>query len=209
METSIATVRRLILIRHGETNGESSQRYHGSADVELSPAGVAQMHAVRRGLRMDDVDVVVASPLRRAWKAAWLVGDGRVTRLESDFREIHFGRWEGLTRDEIAASDPMAFKDWQDGAAGFEYPGGEPRAEFRERVLRGLGRLLSTEGRSALVVSHKGVIRTIVETLTGDALDRAQPALAGALELVAQPSGTWTLGRRSTNPPGVDLPGGA
>lgn len=209
MKPSIATLRRLILVRHGETDGESSQRYHGSGDVELSPAGVAHMHAVRRSLRLDDVDVVAASPLRRAWKAAWIVGDGRPLRLENDFREIHFGRWEGLTREEIEASDPVGFKDWQAGAPGFEYPGGEPRAAFRERVLRGLARLLSSEGRAGLVVAHKGVIRTIVEALTGEPLARELPGLGDVIEVVAQPDGRWTLGRRSSNPPGLELPSAA
>ncbi len=205
----MSTIRRLILVRHGETNGESSLRYHGSADVELSPAGIARMHDVRRSLRLDDVDLVVASSLKRSWKAARLIANGAQIRLESDLREIDFGRWEGLTREEIAASDPVAFADWQAGVEGFEYPGGEQRAAFRERVLRALGRILATRGRGALVVAHKGVIRTIVESLAGELLERERPALGEVLELVSRPDGRWTLGRRSSNPASVSLPGAA
>jgi broad specificity phosphatase PhoE len=203
----MTTVRRLILVRHGETNGESSLRYHGSADVELSPLGIEQMHEVRRSLRMDDVDLVVGSSLKRSWKAAWLMAGGLPVRLENDFREIDFGRWEGLTREEIAASDPVSFADWQAGAETFEYPGGEPRAAFRARVLGGLGKVLGSPGRGALVVAHKGVIRTIVEGLTGETLDREQPALGEVIQLISLPDGRWVIGRRSSNPAGVALPG--
>lgn len=205
----MTTVRRLILVRHGETNGESSLRYHGSADVELSPAGIEQMHAVRRGLRLDDIDLVVGSSLKRSWKAAWLIAGGKPVRLENDFREIHFGRWEGLTRDEIAASDPVSFADWQAGAAAFEYPGGELRSVFRERVLSGLGRLLASNGRGALVVAHKGVIRTIIEALTGETLDREHPGLGEVIHLVSQPDGRWLIGRRSSNPANLEVSGAA
>jgi len=55
-----------------------------------------------------------------------------------------------------------------------------------------------------VVVSHKGVIRTITEALCGETLERDEPALGGIVQLVAQPDGSWRRGVRSTNPPGVD-----
>lgn len=201
----MSTVRRLILVRHGETVGESSTRYHGSADLELSPAGIAEMHAARRALHIEeDGFVIAASPLKRAWKGAFLIGDGAPVRLVDGFREIHFGRWEGLSREEIEAADPVAFKDWQDGAPGFEYPGGEPRAAFRERVLKALGQVLGAAAHTVVVVSHKGVIRTITEALSGETLERDEPALGGIVQLVAQPDGSWRRGVRSSDPPGVE-----
>ena len=78
----MSTLRRLILVRHGETDGDSGRRYHGSADVDLSPEGVEQMKRVRHTLREPGFELVVASPLRRAWKSAWLIGEGSPVRLE-------------------------------------------------------------------------------------------------------------------------------
>ena len=40
---------RLILVRHGETEGESSIRYHGRTDVALSELGRAQMRLAGAG----------------------------------------------------------------------------------------------------------------------------------------------------------------
>ena len=196
-------LRRLVLIRHGETDGESSVRFHGSSDVDLSAAGRAAMQRV--GAQLERVpDLVIASPLKRSWRAAAIVGGGAPVRLEPDFREIHFGRWEGLTRDEIRARDPVLFEDWEKLSPGFEYPGGEPRSEFRERVQRGLGRVLSANARDALLTLHKGVIRVIVETLTRETLPREAPAIGELLVVTRNPDGSWYRGQHSSNPPGLD-----
>jgi broad specificity phosphatase PhoE len=199
----MSRLRRIVMVRHGETDGNSSVRFHGAADVHLSALGREQMRAVAARLQGEIVDLVVASPLRRAWRSAWIVARGRPVRLEPDLREIHFGRWEGMTAEEIRASDPVRYEDWQTGKPGFEYPGGEPRAEFRARVQRGLERLLAAPARGALVVVHKGVIRAIVEELTGAPLDRERPALGELLGVSRQPDGSWFVGRHSSDPPAL------
>jgi broad specificity phosphatase PhoE len=193
-------LRRLVLIRHGETDGRSSERFHGSGDVALSAEGCRQMREAARRLAREVFDLVVASPLRRSWEAAWIVSGGAPVRLETDFREIDFGRWEGLTKEEIEASDPVLFREWQAGGAGFEFPGGEPRGEFRARVLRGLERLQASGATAALVVGHKGVIRVIAEKLLGRALADGLPALAGCVSLTRAPDGVWYEGRQSSDP---------
>jgi len=196
-------LRHLILVRHGETDGESSVRFHGSSDVALSAEGAAQMRAVSGTLGDSPAGLVVSSPLQRAWRSAWILGKGAPVRLEADFREIHFGRWEGLTKQEIQAADPILYDDWQNKRAAFEFPGGEPRAEFRERVQKGLDRLLAAPAHSALVVAHKGVIRTIVESLTGERPDGEQVQLGDRIDVTRRADGTWFQGRNSSNPPGV------
>lgn len=197
-------MRRLILLRHGDTTGDAKVRFHGSGDHDLSPIGREQMREAAASLRGEPIDVVVASPARRAWQSARLVAEGRPVRLLDAFREIHFGRWEGLSREEIQEQDPILYEDWQKEAPGFEYPGGEPREAFRARVEQGLRELARSPGHSALVVAHKGVIRAIVGLLTGEKPPRDVPALGGNIDLVAEPNGSWRVGRRSSNPPGLE-----
>jgi broad specificity phosphatase PhoE len=199
----MARLRRLVLLRHGETIGESSVRFHGSGDVELSPEGRAEMRRAAATI-VPVPDLVVASPLRRSWRSASIAGTGRSVLLVPEFREIHFGRWEGLTKAEISARDPILFADWEKRTPGFEYPGGEAREDFKARVNRGLDRLLASDARDALVVVHKGVIRTIVESLTSTALPSEQPALGEILVVTRNPDATWFLGQHSSNPPGLE-----
>lgn len=198
------SLRKLILIRHGETDGQSSVRFYGATDVDLSAEGEAQMRRAGAGLRHHPIDVWVASNLRRSFRGARLASAGAAVRIEGDFREIDFGSWEGLTAEEIKARDPVRYEDWQQGAPGFEYPGGEARADFRERVARGLVALNATGARTAACVLHKGVIREIVRALTGSELDRAKPEVGGMVEVTRTATGEWVLGSRSSDPPGLE-----
>ncbi len=201
----MSRLRRIVLIRHGETVGNSAERLHGSADLALSAVGREQLKGAAALLRTEVFDRVVASPMRRSWEAAQIVAAGAPVLLEHDFREIHFGRWEGLTKSEIAASNPVAFRDWQTKAAGFEYPGGEPRAEFRARVVRGFERLQASGADAALVVVHRGVIRVLGEQLLGRPLADASPGLAEVVGFSRAADGSWALGRRSSNPEALQV----
>ena len=199
-------LRRLVLVRHGETDGNSSQRLIGSGDPSLSAEGREQMQRTRAALAGQVVDLVVASPARRAFQSAAVLTGGATVRLEPDFREIHFGRWEGRERAQIEAADPILYKQWRELAPDFEFPGGEPRALFKARVLRGLDRVLHTRAAiGALVVVHKGVIRVIVDTLTGSQLDRDDPVFGEAVILTRNSDGTWKRGAHSSNPPGIEV----
>jgi broad specificity phosphatase PhoE len=202
----MSTLRRLVLVRHGETDAGSASRFIGSGDPPLSAAGRAAMLHAREALEGQVVEMVVASPARRAFESAEVLTGGAEVRLEPDFREIHFGRWEGRSLAEIEAADPALFKQWLELPPDFEYPGGEPRAAFRARVERGLERILAAPVTGALLVVHKGVIRAIVERLTGEKLERQHPGLGEAVMLTRARDGRWVIGVRSSNPPGVSKP---
>jgi len=196
----MSRLRRVVFLRHGDTVGESRIRFHGSGDVALSEAGRQQARDAARSLRTEVFDLVVASTLQRAWESAWIVTSGASVRLEPDFREVDFGRWEGLTAEEIRASDPILYEDWMAGAANFEYPAGESRKAFHERVVRGVERLEASEVAHVLAVAHKGVIRIAVEHLMGKPLEDGIPELGHAVSISRQPDGTWFLGRHGSDP---------
>jgi broad specificity phosphatase PhoE len=197
-------LRRLVLVRHGETLGRSSERFYGRTDVALAPEGIDQMIAARAALRREVFDLVAASQLQRSFAAARVLAPGVPIWIASEFREIDFGRWEGLTKAEIEARDPILYRDWQARRAGFEYPGGERRAAFVARVLRGFERLEATGVPCALAVLHKGVIRTLLEQLCAAKLDPAEPAIAAVMGLTRDGADRWRLGRRSSDPPGLE-----
>ncbi|MCH7598208.1 MAG: histidine phosphatase family protein [Myxococcales bacterium] len=188
-------LQRIVLLRHGETVGCSSVRFFGATDVMLSGLGADQAAAVAEVIGSQNFDLVVASPLQRAWRSALIVAPGREIRLEDRFREIDFGRWEGLTREEIEARDPKLYSQWEQQGPKFDFPDGDRREAFRARVVAGLAHLLVMPVASILIVAHKGIVRTIVEELSGAALERDQPPLAGLLELTRTAEQTWKLAK--------------
>lgn len=182
---------RLTLVRHGETVGQSSIRYYGATDIELSELGREQVRRARDLLAGQAFEVVWASSLSRAAESARILVPSQAIRLEADFREVHFGRWEGLTREEIAARDPELFAIWQRDLARFDYPDGERRADFRARIARGLDRLRESGASSALVVAHKGVVRTLLELVSGETLASHEPDLGGVIHVVREVGDRW------------------
>ncbi|MBC8186869.1 MAG: histidine phosphatase family protein [Proteobacteria bacterium] len=190
---------RLILVRHGETEGQSSIRYYGVTDVPLSEFGREQALRARHRIPGETFEAVWASSLCRAWKAAQIIAPGHSVRIEFDFREIDFGRWEGLTLEEIEAVDPVLFAQWQEKRRGFEFPDGETRPDFRRRIERGLARLRATGASSALVVAHKGVVRTLLELVSGQTLGPEMPELGGVIHVSRNASGDWSTGRRGSD----------
>jgi broad specificity phosphatase PhoE len=180
----------LVLVRHGETVGNSSIRYHGRTDVELSNLGRRQMRAAQSCLKIHLAGArrgpIVASPLRRAAEGASIIAGGATPIIEiEEFVEVDFGRFEGLTAAEIEARYPADFARWNRDRLdpGFTYPAGESRREFALRVERGIHRMLELIDRpapaaqststtlipdeAAIVVAHRGVIRIIVNRLAG------------------------------------------
>ena len=172
---------RLLLVRHGETVGNSSIRYYGRTDVALSELGRWQMGAIRaaltqrfgHGVDQARFDPVFASPLSRAREGAMII-TGAVPLVIEELVEIDFGAFEGLTGDEICQRYPEEYAQWARHRLDrdYAYPNGESRAAFTERVNRGVARMLTiiTEahgdrGGNAIAVAHRGVIRAITQRL--------------------------------------------
>ncbi len=190
---------RMILVRHGETLGQSSIRYYGATDVPLSDQGRLQARAARLRIPGETFEAVWASSLSRAWESAQIIAPHHRIRIESDFREIHFGRWEGWTREEIEIAEPALFAEWQSQKGGFDFPEGETRSDFRRRIERGLKRIRVTGVQSVLVVAHKGVVRTLLELVANQTLAPEMPELGGVLHVSRDADGLWSTGRRGSD----------
>lgn len=152
------------LLRHGEPEGGA--RFRGHIDDPLSATGWEQMRGAVGGA--GGWELIVTSPLRRcADFAAELAGRLDVPlETASRLREIGFGAWEGLTAQQVDASDPEALANFWRDPARHTPPGGEPLADFDARVAAGWDALLQRHaGRRILLVCHGGVIRLILARL--------------------------------------------
>jgi broad specificity phosphatase PhoE len=194
-------VTRLVLVRHGETVGNSAFRLYGRTDVELSEVGRRQMRRVADALRGETFDAVVVSPLRRSREAASIIagGDRPAAIVVHGFTEIDFGRWEGLTADEVAQRDPDGHAAWRSGAATFRFPEGESRGEFHGRVAAAVPEVFGAASGGVLAVLHKGVIKIVMATLLripiADAM--VMPVHLGSIHRLVRADGRWAVGSRN------------
>jgi len=185
--------RKLVLVRHGETVGESSIRYFGVTDVPLSDAGCRQMERVRASLLDERFDAVYTSCLQRTIAAARIIAPRLHPQPLAGFNEVNFGDWEGLTREEIAQRDPARYEQWCMAPHDFTYPGGDAVLAFRARVVETLRRLLPDLPACALVVAHKGVIASVLAELLrlSPTARAARPIDLASVHTLEATDGTW------------------
>lgn len=157
---------RLLVLRHGRSEWNAVQRWQGSFDSPLDATGRAQAVAVADELAgfADRWSRPVASTLGRAAETAAIIA-GRLglepPHLDARLVETHAGEWQGLTPDEIEA----AYPGW---LAAHRRPAGfEPLESVVDRATAALvdAATGAGTGRSGLVVSHSGLIRSVVRSL--------------------------------------------
>ncbi|NPC96555.1 bifunctional RNase H/acid phosphatase [Nocardioides sp. zg-DK7169] len=168
----------LVLVRHGVTAHTLEKRFSGglaSANPGLSEEGRAQVRATAEWIApiAEQVDLVVASPVRRTRESAQIVAEvlGVGLAEEPGFAEMEFGHWDGLTFAEVAERHRDELDAWL-GSLDNAPRGGESFRVVQKRVLAGLERVLDEHaGRTVVVVSHVTPIKTLVAHALGAPLD--------------------------------------
>lgn len=151
---------RFSIVRHGQTDWNLNQRIQGRTDIPLNATGRAEAVATAERLQSRRWDAIVTSPLLRAAESARIIaaelGLGEPEVVPA-LTERHHGAIEGLTFAERQHCFP-------DGVA---VPGLETRSDVIDRVLAALSGLAAGRaGQSVLVLSHGGIIGTLLRHLT-------------------------------------------
>ncbi|UQE73886.1 histidine phosphatase family protein [Gordonia sp. PP30] len=170
-------VRRLVLLRHGQTEYNAARRMQGHLDTDLTELGVVQARTAAAELASRSPRVIRSSDLRRAHDTALALGAATGLPVTTDrrLRETHLGDWQGLTHAEVDASMPGARRIWRDDAT-WTPPGGESRVEVAARSVPVVTELLAEldgwgQGENAeapvILVAHGGVIAAMTAGLLG------------------------------------------
>jgi alpha-ribazole phosphatase len=158
-----------ILVRHGKTEYNERRQYCGALDPDLSDLGRQELERsdAKPFLREHVPDMVFCSPMKRTLQTAAILLDGKEVPLVAvpELREIDFGDFEGRSYEDM--KDDPAYTAWLDTNCEGPIPGGDFPDMFRDDVAVCFESLLETcrtEGvKRALVVSHGGVLGTILE----------------------------------------------
>ncbi len=156
---------RLILIRHGDLGDRCRGRYIGRTDAPLSAEGRCQAAALAGPLarRLPNGTSILVSPLHRTCETAEIaLGRGANIAVDSDLREIDFGRWEGMGFAEILAADPAAVDRWAALTEDFAFPEGEGIGNFRKRIGVAGERIAANPAGTTVAFTHGGVIRFLI-----------------------------------------------
>jgi len=163
----------ILLCRHGETPWNRDRRVQGWAPTDLTDRGREQAAALADFLAAEYVvDRIVASDLERAAETARAVSRATdaETTFDSRWRERDFGRFQGLTYEELFDTYPEYTLSEIGYAAAETVPeSGESLLDMWERVgaaFRGLrGEIDSDE--TVAVVAHGGPLYAVTGEVKG------------------------------------------
>ena len=158
----------LLFIRHAETYMAGT--FCGQSDPPVNAAGQRQIQKLTERLRTEPIVTVFTSDLQRSLMTARALAESFaipcITRPA--LREIDFGKWEGLTWEEIEKLDLAFAQQWLEAFPRLTPPDGESFETFEARVMAEVSYLLSQSASSLIaVVTHAGVMRAVLRTLCG------------------------------------------
>lgn len=184
--------RKVIVVRHGETDWNKALRVQGSTDIPLNEKGTAQAkasaEAIAKVLKQykDKPKVIYSSPLARAKDTAVAIAE---TISESQqpavevsttnaLKEWNLGVLEGLTKDKAIQDHPedwRIFSQWANPHTSMEdaeipLSQGESMEQVRWRVVNGINAMKTddVEQQPLICVTHGGVLgqllRHVVQT---------------------------------------------
>lgn len=166
----------IILIRHGQTEGNRKNQYIGSTDETLCLEGKLRLQKAKRAGFYPPTKKVYASPMKRCLETAQILFPDVWPVLVPDLRERSFGRYEGKSYADLKDDEP--YQAWVRSSGSIPFPDGEDEEEVKARTLRAFDaavtELLSAKdlpqtGVAAAFVVHGGTIMTILsERLTRD-----------------------------------------
>ncbi len=169
----------IMLLRHGESEGNAQGRMQGRRDYPLTPLGRRQ--AMRAGAfiaAQGPFAAVYTSPLRRASETAAIVAAQGVSPppiVEDDLHELAAGLLEGMNEAEICAAYPAFMERSLTETGDFSEYGGESYEGVQARV-RGVMARLEARHRSheerVLLVGHGGFHYQLLKALLCEPVPR-------------------------------------
>lgn len=190
-------LKRVYLIRHGETDWNAQQRWQGMEPTPLNKAGYEQAQALADYLADRPIGSIYSSDLPRAIQTAAALGArlGVEAQVDERWREIDVGIFQGLSSAEVQQRYPAELAAWQENYYDYVIPQGESRRALQTRAYAAWQDMLGRQnGAEAVVVSHGGAIRMLLRRLFGDQHQGVEAHIANTSITTLEPGdGGWRL----------------
>jgi len=166
----LETVTTIILMRHGHTEETEKGKLYNDPHVELTESGLAQARELGHWLKEQSPDVLLCSTAQRVVSTAKILEGaiGLPAQPIDGFNEWSVGDWEGRTYLDVKKNEPEAYKLWSSDPICHAPPGGESISDLFERIRNRLPAIIKeNEGKKIALVTHAGVIRSIIVQALG------------------------------------------
>lgn len=158
-------MRKIYLIRHGESQWNVLRKIQGQKDIPLTDKGRKQAELAGEKLSEENIDIIYSSDLKRASETAEIIGQniGIEPIYNMSLREINFGIWEGLSNDSMNSKYRDEVCLWRREPEKLNIQEAENLYDVQRRAMNFLNFILENEkDENILVVSHGVTLKTII-----------------------------------------------
>ncbi len=157
-------LRKLFVVRHGETLWNSELRMQGRLDSALTDKGKRQAGENGQLLRRVGVERLLVSPLGRTQETAFIINSYVQADIElyDELVERDCGEWGGLTMTEIKSQQPTSWRAREANEWEHRPPGGENMPDVIKRIAPLLTAVREIEAETVAIISHGVVGKAIL-----------------------------------------------
>lgn len=160
-------MKKIYLIRHGETESNRRGIFRGRLDIPLSQNGREQAADLKQYFENISVESVYTSPLRRAVETAETVFPGHSPVKEQWLNNLDLGDWSGMEKSVVKERFPRQWEDWVTRPESITFPGGERLDDVHKRSRLFFEKVTAAEAETIAVVSHRSVVKVMIAAAVG------------------------------------------
>jgi alpha-ribazole phosphatase len=161
----------IYLVRHTAVYNPNKLCY-GQAEIPLEENFTSDFNWIEENLShaLAINSIVYSSSLRRCTKLATYLSEDNFT-VDDQLKELNFGAWELQPWDNI---NPKQLNPWMADFVNYTVPKGENFIDLASRCLEFWNQIKENEiHENIIVVTHAGVIRSILANILGFPLKNA------------------------------------
>lgn len=166
-------------VRHGKSIFNSGkERYSGITDCDLTEKGIEQARATGLYFKDEKIQSIYTSPMKRAVATAEQIQSFTAAKIHTDprLREISYGEWEGLTRNEIHRNRYDEYAAYEKDPVRNLPPGGESPRQVLKQV-KSFWKYLCLLNKNhdlspVVIVTHNTAVRILLGHLSGTSLGK-------------------------------------
>ncbi len=154
-------MKKLLIVRHGQTNANSEGKTQGQIDTDLNTIGLEQAKKVGTFIRNNyNISEAWVSDLKRTQQTAKeILKNFKTSKL---LREMSFGKWENHLFKNITQEYPKLVKEYAEASDTFQAPEGESFKDMHFRSIDFLKNINMNNKNETLIVTHGGFMRVLL-----------------------------------------------
>lgn len=178
----------ICLVRHGQTDWNFQGFIQGREDIPLNDVGRLQAQQSAALLQEEKWDVIVSSPLIRAYETAKIIADAtgiKTVHIDERFVERNFGDISGKPASILRDIMEMKVESVN---------GMETNEEIMERCFSALNDVAKLyEGKRVIIVAHSHAIKAMLHTICPDEITFRTPLQNACVSYISYHNKLWEI----------------